>query len=81
MSRIYLLVYVIKLRKQLPTTTNKNKVIFILLLHYLHYSYVFNDFPMTDSDTCKATVRMFLDLNLVSKFHIPYPVSKKHNMK
>lgn len=38
------------------------------------FSYTFNDFPITDSDTCKATVRMFLDLNLVSQFHIPYPV-------
>lgn len=32
---------------------------------------------MTDSDTCKATIRMFLELKLVSQFHIPYPVRRK----
>ncbi|ODM93439.1 cGMP-specific 3',5'-cyclic phosphodiesterase [Orchesella cincta] len=43
-------------------------------IHYNLYSYEFNDFPMTDSETCKATIRMFLELDLVRKFHIPYAV-------
>ena len=38
-------------------------------------SYDFSDFGLTDSDTCKATIRMFFELNLVEKFHIPYTVS------
>lgn len=42
---------------------------------YNLYSFTFIDFDLTDDDTCKATIRMFLDLNLVQEFHIPYEVS------
>lgn len=43
-------------------------------MFHLCFSYEFNDFSMTDSETCKATIRMFLELDLVRKFHIPYAV-------
>lgn len=33
------------------------------------------DFDLDDDDTCRATVRMFLQCNLVQQFHIPYDVS------
>lgn len=33
------------------------------------------DFDLDDEDTCRATVRMFLQCNLVQQFHIPYDVS------
>ena len=32
--------------------------------------YQFSDFHMDDDETLKATVRMFLDLSLMEKFHI-----------
>jgi hypothetical protein len=35
----------------------------------------FADFDLSDDDTCRATVRMFLQCNLVQQFHIPYDVS------
>ncbi|XP_047112368.1 cGMP-specific 3',5'-cyclic phosphodiesterase, partial [Schistocerca piceifrons] len=41
---------------------------------YNLYSFKFNDFDLTDEDTCRATVRMFLECNLVKQFHIPYDV-------
>ncbi|XP_054260068.1 cGMP-specific 3',5'-cyclic phosphodiesterase [Macrosteles quadrilineatus] len=37
-------------------------------------SFTFIDFDLTDDDTCKATIRMFLECNLVDQFHIPYDV-------
>lgn len=39
------------------------------------------DFDLDDNDTCRATVRMFLQCNLVQQFHIPYDVriQKKRN--
>lgn len=37
---------------------------------------MFTDFDLDDEDTCRATVRMFLQCNLVQQFHIPYDVSK-----
>lgn len=39
------------------------------------YSFKFIDFDLTDDDTCKAAIRMFLECNLVQKFQIPYQVS------
>jgi hypothetical protein len=39
------------------------------------FSFKFIDFDLTDEDTCRATVRMFLQCNLVKQFHIPYDVS------
>lgn len=39
------------------------------------YSFTFIDFDLDDDNTCKATIRMFLECNLVQQFHIPYEVS------
>lgn len=36
---------------------------------------IVTDFDLDDEDTCRATVRMFLQCNLVQQFHIPYDVS------
>ncbi|XP_045506453.1 cGMP-specific 3',5'-cyclic phosphodiesterase-like [Colias croceus] len=41
---------------------------------YNLYSFKFHDFDLADEDTCRATLRMFLQCNLVEKFHIPYDV-------
>ncbi|XP_077287687.1 cGMP-specific 3',5'-cyclic phosphodiesterase-like [Arctopsyche grandis] len=41
---------------------------------YNLYSYTFHDFDLADDDTCRATLRMFLQCNLVQQFHIPYDV-------
>ncbi|KAL5284780.1 hypothetical protein ACFFRR_006850 [Megaselia abdita] len=41
---------------------------------YNLYSFKFIDFDLSDDDTCRATVRMFLQCNLVEKFQIPYDV-------
>ncbi|XP_050304949.1 cGMP-specific 3',5'-cyclic phosphodiesterase-like [Anthonomus grandis grandis] len=38
------------------------------------YSFTFIDFDLSDDETCKATIRMFLECNLVQQFHIPYEV-------
>ncbi|KAG8200040.1 hypothetical protein JTE90_001898 [Oedothorax gibbosus] len=38
------------------------------------YSFQFSDFHLNDEDTCHTTIRMFLDLDLIHKFHIPYQV-------
>ncbi|KAJ3643001.1 hypothetical protein Zmor_025742 [Zophobas morio] len=42
--------------------------------NYNLYSFTFIDFDLSDEDTCKATIRMFLECNLVQQFHIPYEV-------
>ncbi|PSN49010.1 cGMP-specific 3', partial [Blattella germanica] len=41
---------------------------------YNLYSFTFIDFDLSDDDTCRATVRMFLQCNLVNQFHIPYDI-------
>ncbi|XP_030375868.1 cGMP-specific 3',5'-cyclic phosphodiesterase [Scaptodrosophila lebanonensis] len=41
---------------------------------YNLYSFTFTDFDLVDDDTCRAVLRMFLQCNLVSQFHIPYDV-------
>ncbi|CAK1541136.1 unnamed protein product [Leptosia nina] len=41
---------------------------------YNLYSFKFHDFDLSDEDTCRATLRMFLECSLVEKFHIPYDV-------
>ncbi|GAB0087546.1 Phosphodiesterase [Sergentomyia squamirostris] len=41
---------------------------------YSLYSFKFIDFDLSDDDTCRATVRMFLQCNLVQQFNIPYDV-------
>ncbi|XP_034179846.1 phosphodiesterase 6 [Osmia lignaria lignaria] len=38
------------------------------------YSFTFIDFDLTDEDTCRATISMFKQCNLIQKFHIPYEV-------
>ncbi|XP_046813368.1 cGMP-specific 3',5'-cyclic phosphodiesterase isoform X2 [Vespa crabro] len=38
------------------------------------YSFTFTDFDLTDDDTCRATIRMFKQCNLIHKFHIPYDI-------
>ncbi|KZC14616.1 PREDICTED: cGMP-specific 3',5'-cyclic phosphodiesterase-like [Dufourea novaeangliae] len=38
------------------------------------YSFTFIDFELTDEDTCRATIRMFKQCDLIQKFHIPYEV-------
>lgn len=43
----------------------------------LCFSFKFIDFDLTDDDTCKATIRMFLQCNLVQQFQIPYHVRIK----
>lgn len=45
---------------------------------YLFFFFQSLDFDLTDDDTCRATVRMFLQCNLVQQFHIPYDVSIFH---
>lgn len=37
------------------------------------------DFNLCDDDTCRAVLGMFLQCNLVSKFQIPYEVSRSHH--
>lgn len=39
------------------------------------FSFTFIDFDLSDEDTCRATIRMFLQCNLVEQFHIPYEVN------
>lgn len=35
------------------------------------------DFELAEEETCHATIRMFIDFNLTSQFHIPYDVSSR----
>lgn len=44
---------------------------------YSLIDYHFSDFGLDDDDTLKATVRMFLDLGFLEKFHISYDVSQR----
>ncbi|XP_054168648.1 cGMP-specific 3',5'-cyclic phosphodiesterase-like [Oppia nitens] len=41
---------------------------------YQLYSFEFSDFSLDERDTCLATLRMFLDLQLINTFKIPYQV-------
>ena len=43
--------------------------------HYNLLDYNFSDFTLDDDDTLKATIRMFMDLDLIEAFHINYDVS------
>ncbi|XP_059488412.1 cGMP-specific 3',5'-cyclic phosphodiesterase [Neocloeon triangulifer] len=38
------------------------------------YSFTFIDFNLEEHDTCRACMRMFMELNLINRFHIPYHV-------
>lgn len=46
-------------------------------LSRIQNKFFFTDFELSDDDTCRATVRMFLQCNLVQQFHIPYDVRIK----
>ncbi|KFM65357.1 cGMP-specific 3',5'-cyclic phosphodiesterase, partial [Stegodyphus mimosarum] len=37
-------------------------------------SFQFSDFRLSDDDTCQAAIRMFMELDLIHKFRIPYQV-------
>ncbi|KAG5672291.1 hypothetical protein PVAND_002428 [Polypedilum vanderplanki] len=41
---------------------------------YKLYDFKFIDFELSEEETCRATIRMFVDFNLVSQFNIPYDV-------
>ncbi|XP_057371613.1 dual 3',5'-cyclic-AMP and -GMP phosphodiesterase 11-like isoform X4 [Daphnia carinata] len=41
---------------------------------YRLHDYRFNDFSLEDEETLKACLRMFLDLDLIGRFHIDYEV-------
>ena len=47
---------------------------FFSSLSFLFFSYKFNDTEMSDHDTCRVTLRMFLEFDLINKFQIPYKV-------
>ena len=38
-------------------------------------SFDLDDLSLSDDETCLAAVRMFLDLDLLSKFKVPYKVT------
>lgn len=40
--------------------------------YYKLRDFSFNDLPLTDDDTLRACLRMFLDLHLVERFNIDY---------
>lgn len=49
---------------------------FFFLVHkYIHFLVIKTDFDLSEDETCRATIRMFVDFNLVGQFHIPYDVS------
>lgn len=49
---------------------------FLCMLNIAKTKYsIFADFELKEEETCRATIRMFVDFNLVSQFHIPYDVS------
>ncbi|CAH1783003.1 unnamed protein product [Owenia fusiformis] len=41
---------------------------------YNLYGFDFSDFPLSDDDTVKGTIRMFLETDIMSQFHVPYEV-------
>ena len=43
--------------------------------NFLLDSYKFNDMDMSDDDTLRVTLRMFMDFGLINQFQIPYRVS------
>jgi cGMP-specific 3',5'-cyclic phosphodiesterase len=38
-------------------------------------SFDFCDFSLSDDETCQATLRMFIELDVMNTFHVPYDVS------
>ena len=45
------------------------------------FEVTFDDFQLSDDETLKACLRMFLELDLIEKFHINYEVSYKSTVK
>ena len=41
---------------------------------YALYSYKFNDMDLSDLDTFRVTIRMFMEFGLIQQFQIPYRV-------
>ena len=68
-------------RESIPQAKEFNLYRFLSLLKVLLmsnialFSYKFNDTKYHDSKTLKCVLRMFLDFDLINKFHIPYKVS------
>jgi len=48
---------------------------FFLVNKCIHFLFIKTDFDLSEDETCRATIRMFVDFNLVGQFHIPYDVS------
>lgn len=40
--------------------------------------YDFNDFLLDDDETLRGTIRMFLECDIMNKFHVPYEVGNKN---
>ena len=49
-------------------------VSFLELLFFLNLRYDFIDFELSDLDTCKAVLQMFIHCDLINIFRIPYKV-------
>ena len=48
----------------------------LVRLHIQHLSHsILLDFELQEEETCRATIRMFVDFNLLGQFQIPYDVS------
>ncbi|XP_046384320.1 cGMP-specific 3',5'-cyclic phosphodiesterase-like isoform X2 [Ischnura elegans] len=58
----------------LEDTDKLNQDLIPTAAKYNLYSFMFSDFELSDDDTCRATIRMFMDCSLISQFHIPYQV-------
>lgn len=43
------------------------------------YTYEFNDIPMSEDETLKATIAMFRDADIIKKYRIPYDVGVQRN--
>ena len=43
---------------------------------YRLYTFDFDDLGMKDDDTIRATIRMFVDADLINQFKIPYEVQR-----
>lgn len=42
------------------------------------YDWGFDDGHLTDDETCVASVRIFLDLDVMEKYSVPYDVICRH---
>lgn len=44
-------------------------------------TYEFDDMTMSDDETIRATIRMFIDANLINTFKIPYEVQNSTSIE